>query len=120
MLFWRRRRLSPRRRTAAGSSGFTAIPPVPKFSRSWIGSRVGPEFRSDMVGSVRDSVGAGGGQQGGKGSSAAGEPGLDGPLGDTDLAGDVDDREVDQVVQHQGLALLVGQLSQCSDQGDAI
>src|SRR5690348_15506488 len=112
MLFWRRRRLSPRRRTAAGSSGFTVIPPVPKFSRAWIGSRV----ESDMVGSGR--VGAGGGQPGGKGSAAAGEPGLDGPLRYADLASDVDDRKVDQVVQHQGLALLVGKLAEGRDQGD--
>src|SRR5689334_21587278 len=111
-VFWQRRRWSPRRRTWAGSSGFTVIPPVPKFSRSWIGSRV----ESDMVGSGR--VGAGRGQQGCKGGAAAGETGLDGSLRYADLAGDVDDREVDQVVQHQGLALLVGELAQSRDQCD--
>src|SRR6478752_4193705 len=89
---WLRRRIRvPRRRTSEAGSGFMVSPGVEKFSSSSSGSCMAESF---LVG-----------EQGGQRRAPPAEPGLDGPFGDADLAGDVVHGQVGDVVQHERLPL---------------
>src|SRR5690349_5925864 len=76
-------RLSPSRRTCAGSSGSPARPVVPRCF-SW--------FRGSDMGGSRIG-GVDGGQQHGEGGASTGQAGFDGSFGDAQLGGDGGDRQ---------------------------
>src|SRR3712207_4641809 len=104
----RRRIRSPRRRTSEAGIGFTGSPSS-KRSRS---------LRSGTGGSFGQGAGIRFvGKQGGKRGAATAEPGRDGALRSTELAGDLLHGQVGDVVQDQGAALVLRELAERSHEG---